>query len=85
MIQITIDENEPIGLFIRAKANQTGHSVSEVAKEMTQNSFDATVRALHERFMQGEFSQGYMAKQLSISRLDLIHLLEAMGLAVTNV
>ncbi|MHB8626282.1 MAG: hypothetical protein ACYDBJ_14075 [Aggregatilineales bacterium] len=43
------------------------------------------VRSLHEQFMRGEFSQGYMAAELGIARIDLIHLLETMGLPVTNV
>lgn len=85
MIQIAIDENEPIGQFILAKAQQSGKPPGEIAREMTQEGFTATVRALHQQFMRGEFSQGYMAEQLGISRLDLIHLLDAMGLPATNV
>ena len=42
------------------------------------------VRSLHEQFMKGEISQGHMAEQLVINRVDLIHLLEAMNLQVTN-
>lgn len=57
----------------------------ESKKKSVQNNLTVKVRTLHERLMEGEFSQGYMAKQLGISRLDLIHLLEAMGLSVTNV
>jgi hypothetical protein len=43
------------------------------------------VKALHEQFMRGEFSQGYFADQLGISRLDLIHLLDSMDLPSTNI
>ncbi len=85
MIQITLDENELVGQFILAKAHETGQSVTEVAKEITQEAFYHRVRSLHEQFMRGEFSQGYMAAELGISRLDLIHLLETIGLPVTNV
>ena len=85
MIQITIDENEPVGQFIIARARESGRNVDEVAREITQEGFEATVRSLHEQFMRGEFSQGYLADQLGISRIDLIHLLDGMGLPSTNV
>lgn len=85
MIQITIDENEPIGQFILAKARESGRNLDEIAREITEEGFEATVRSLHEQFMRGEFSQGYLADQLGISRIDLIHLLDAMGLPSTNV
>jgi hypothetical protein len=84
MIQITIDENSPIGQFILAKAAQSGEDPQEVARAITQEGFETTIRSLHKRFLHGEFSQGYMADQLGIERIDLIHLLEAMGLQVTN-
>lgn len=85
MIQITIDEQEPLGQFILMQARETGKHPEEIAREVTQTGFDHTVRALHEQFLRGEFSQGYFADQLGISRLDLIHLLDTMGLAATNV
>lgn len=85
MIQITIDENEPIGQFILAKARESGKSVDEIARSITQDNFERTVRTLHEQFLRGEFSQGYLAEQLGISRIDLIHLLDSMGLPATNV
>lgn len=85
MIQITIDEAEPIGQFILAKARESGKSLDEVAREITQEGFETAVRSLHDRFMNGEFSQGAMADQLGISRIDLIHLLDSMGLPATNV
>jgi hypothetical protein len=85
MIQLMIDENEPMGQFILAKARESGKSPNEIAKETTQEAFEASVRLLHAQFMQGEFSQGAMADQLGISRLDLIHLLDSMDLQATNV
>jgi hypothetical protein len=36
------------------------------------------------QFMAGEISQGRMAEELGIGRADLIHLLERLELAVTN-
>jgi hypothetical protein len=50
MIQITIDENEPIGQFILAKARESGRNLDEVAREITQEEFEVTVRSLHEQF-----------------------------------
>ena len=85
MIQITIDENEPIGQFIIAKAVQSGKRPEEIGREITQESFEAVVHTLHERFMRGEISQGYMADELGIERIDLIYLLDALGLQATNV
>ncbi len=85
MIQITIDESEPLGQYILAKAKETGKSFDTLAREITLAGFDSTIRTLHEQFMRGEFSQGYLADQLGISRLDLIHLLDAMELPATNV
>jgi hypothetical protein len=85
MIQITIDESEPIGQFILAKAQAAGKQPDEIAREMTLSGFETVVGSLHGQFMRGEFSQGYFAEQLGISRLDLMHLLDAMGLPATNV
>jgi hypothetical protein len=86
MIQITmtIDENTPIGQFLIARAQETGKSGEEVASAETIESILARIRMLHEQFINGEFSQGYMADLLGISRLDLINLLDAMGLPSAN-
>jgi len=51
---------------------------------LTAERFLQHIRELHARFMHGEISQGYLAERLGIGRADLIHLLEAMGLQVTN-
>lgn len=85
MIRITIDENEPIGQFILAKARESGQSPDEVALKITTEGFQSRVMSLHEQYMRGEFSQGFMAEQLGISRLDLIHLLDDLGLPSSNV
>lgn len=87
MIQITmqIDENEPLGQYLMARADETGKPIDEVAKAESTASILARVRALHEQYMKGEFSQGYMADQLGIERIDLMHLLDAMGLPSANV
>jgi hypothetical protein len=85
MIQITIDENEPLGQFILAQARETGQNPEEIAMRITSAGFEARVSALHERYMQGEFSQGHMAEMLGLSRLDLIHLLHELGLPASNI
>jgi len=98
MIQITmqIDENEPLGQYLLARADETGEPIAEVAKaesaasilarvRMLHASILARVRMLHERYMNGEFSQGYMADQLGIERIDMIHLLDSMGLPSANI
>lgn len=84
MIQVTIREDDPLGQFIDAKAAYSGRSTSDVADEVVHNSFLALVRELHAQFMRGELSQGGMAAELGINRIDLIHLLETLDLQVTN-
>ena len=81
---MTIDENTPIGQFLMARAQETGKSIEEIASAETIESILARIRMLHEQFISGEFSQGYMADLLGISRLDLINLLDAMGLPSAN-
>jgi len=84
MIQITLASDDPISFLIAARADLTGQSHLEVAENLVRESFKALVLNLHDQFMRGEISQGYMADQLGIRRVDLVHLLDAMGLAVTN-
>jgi hypothetical protein len=84
MIQITIDEHEPIGQFIEARAVQIGRPAAEIAADVVRDGLILFVRSLHEQFMTGEISQGKMAEMLGISRVDLIHLLDALNLPVTN-
>ena len=85
MIQITIDEHSPFGRYLIARAELDDQNPADLAKKIIQEQFDAHVRALHARFMQGEFSQGKLADMLDLPRIELIHLLEALGLNVTNV
>jgi hypothetical protein len=84
MIQVTIREGEPISQFIEARAAQSGRKPEDVAQEVIQEGFLTMVRTLHTQFMRGEISQGKMAEMLDINRVDLIHLLEALDLQVTN-
>jgi hypothetical protein len=53
---------------------------------MTQDNdtYIQLVRYYHDPFMRGEISQGKMAELLGIHRIDLIHLLEDLGLQVAN-
>jgi uncharacterized iron-regulated membrane protein len=82
--QITVDD--PIFAdYLAYKAAYTGQEVSLIAQATEREKFYETVYALHERFMAGEFSLGYMAHSLSITKPNLYHLLDAMGLKVTNV
>ncbi len=85
MIQVQIDENDPMGQFIIHKAQQIGKAPAEVATEFARETFENTVRDLHKRFMAGEITQGVFADILGIERIDLIHLLDDLGLQATNV
>ena len=85
MIQIRIDENEPVGQFILQRAQQSGKAPEEAAIDFTREMFEKAIRELHGRFMLGEFTQGEFALVLGINRIDLIHLLDEMGLQATNV
>jgi hypothetical protein len=84
MIQIIINETEPMAKLIEARAAQSGRSISVVAEETIREGFETLLRTLHDDFMKGEISQGKMAELLGISRVDLIHLLEALDMQVTN-
>ena len=84
MIQITIKEDEPMAKLIEARAAQSGRSITDVAEETVREGFDILLKTLHDEFMKGEISQGKMAELLGISRVDLIHLLEALDLQITN-
>jgi len=84
MIQIPINENEPMAKLIEARAAQSGRPIEDIAEETIRESFMTMLRTLHDEFMKGEISQGKMAELLGISRVDLIHLLETLDLQVTN-
>lgn len=84
MIQITISDDTLLADYIKARASESGTAVEQSAQEIIEENFLTLVRTLHELFMRGEFSQGHMAEQLGISRLELIHLLDKSGLQVTN-
>ncbi len=55
-----------------------------MAEEVIRDSLYALVHELHAQFMRGELSQGGMAAELGIHRVDLIHLLESLDLQITN-
>lgn len=82
---IVIKENEPLGQHILFRAKQSGESVEKVVLKMLRESFEKTACDLHQNFMRGEFTQGELAAMLGIERIDLIHLLDDLGLTATNV
>jgi hypothetical protein len=84
MIQLTLREDDPMTDFIEARAAQLQRDRTEIAQEVVHEAFYALVHDLHQQFMAGEISQGRMAEELGIGRADLIHLLERLELAVTN-
>ena len=84
MIQITLHDNDPLTQLIAARAAQSGRDKGAIATEVIHEGFLTLIRALHEQHMRGEISQGTMAEQLGIGRSDLIHLLDAMGLQISN-
>lgn len=84
-IRLEINEDEPLGQFIIARAEVSGETPDAVAHQVIEEIFLSRIQALHEDFMRGEFSQGYLADLLKIERIDLIHLLEQLGLPSANV
>ncbi|HEX2905814.1 MAG TPA: hypothetical protein VHO69_03070 [Phototrophicaceae bacterium] len=84
MDKITLDDTI-FADYLQYRAGQSGQTVVELSKHINRDEFYETVYALHERFMAGEFSLGYMAQLLGITKPDLYHLLDAMELKVTNV
>lgn len=84
MSDITIDD--PIlAEYVEYRAAHSGQDANELARQLTRNDFYENIYTLHERFMAGEFSLGYMAQLLEITKPNLYHLLDEMGLKVTNV
>ncbi len=71
--------------YINYRASHSGQAAGEVARQVNREEFYENIYALHERFMTGEFSLGYMAQLLGITKPNLYHLLDEMGLKVTNV
>lgn len=71
--------------YIQNRAKKSGQDVGELAAQIDRDALYEHIYALHIRFAKGEFSLGYMAKLLGITKPDLYHLLDAMGLKVTNV
>jgi len=71
--------------YLEYRAAQAHSDVDTLASQIARDTFYQSVYLLHERFQAGEFSLGYMAQQLGITKPNLYHLLDAMGLKVTNV
>ncbi len=71
--------------YVQDRARKSGQDAAKIAAKINREKLYDLIYALHERFMAGEFSLGYMAKRLEITKPDLYHLLDAMGLKVTNV
>jgi hypothetical protein len=71
--------------YVQSRARKTGVATQEIADQVDRNTWYEQVYALHARLMRGEFSLGYMSKALGITKPDLYHLLDSMGLKVTNV
>ena len=85
MIQVSIDKNDPLGQVILHRAQHVGKTPEQVAAELTRETFENTIRNLHQRFLAGEFTQSVFADKLGIQRLDFIHLLDDLGLRATNI
>lgn len=84
MAQISIDD-QILAEYIKDRARNSGLESAEIARQVERDEFYESVYTLHERFMAGEFSLGYMAQLLGITKPDLYHLLDRMGLKVTNI
>jgi hypothetical protein len=83
MSEIMIDD-AIYAAYLAYRASRSGAEEIDLIQQINRDDFYRNVYALHERFMTGEFSMGYMAQELGISKADLYHLLDAMGLKVTN-
>jgi hypothetical protein len=51
MIQITIQNNDPIALLIEARAAHSGRDQNDVAAEVVREGFYALLRTLHKQYM----------------------------------
>ncbi len=84
-IRFEINEDESLGQFIIAWAEASGKTPDDVAHEVIEDIFFSRLHSLHADFMKGGFSQSYLADLLKIERINLIHLLEQLGLPSANV
>jgi hypothetical protein len=70
--------------YVEYRAAHVLQDAETIANSISRDAFYEVVYSLHARFMAGEFSLGYMAQLLGITKPNLYHLLDAMGLKVTN-
>ncbi len=70
--------------YIEDRASKSKQSPADLAPQISREDFYKQVNDLHGRFMKGEFSLGYMANLLGVTKPDSYQLLDAMGLKVTN-
>jgi hypothetical protein len=83
MSEIMIDD-AIYAAYLEYRAARSGANQLELTQPINRDDFYRNTYALHERFMAGEFSLGYMAQEPGLSKADLYHLLDAMGPKVTN-
>jgi hypothetical protein len=82
---ISLPHDPIITEYVQRRAEYSGEDESQLREKIDRESTYERIYDLHQRFMAGEFSLGYMAQLLEITKADLYHLLDAMSLKVTNV
>ncbi len=70
--------------YVDARARKAQLPKDAVLSELGSEAFVEQLNGLHQEFMAGECSLGYMAEQLGITQFALIHLLDELGWPVTN-
>lgn len=69
-------------LFTEVRAAHTGKSEAQVQGEISLEQFDQQIHALHQQYMNHEFTIGKLADLLEVPALNLYDILEELELPV---
>lgn len=69
-------------LFAQSRAEQTGQTENEIQAIISPSDFEALVRDLHHRWINGEFSFGRFTELIGIPHWELWEILDVMQLPI---
>ena len=81
-VTISVDNDDIVGQFIRARILITGCTEQEALQDALDKGVQALVRERYKECVDGKVTFGYMAKNLGIHMAALKHILDVMGLPI---
>ena len=81
-VTISVENDEIVGQFIRARMLITGCTEQEALQDALNRGVQALVRERYQECIEGKVTFGYMAKHLGIHMAALKNILDAMGLPI---